>query len=119
MNESTQELATLYVLDKLTVEERKAFEKRLESETQLVLLVRELETAVEEQIRALPQESPPDNLYSRIESLTQPHEPAPLAKSTLSISWPVLAGWGMAAALLLGVGLTLLITDRDLEGPQE
>ena len=118
MNESTQELATLYVLDKLTVEERKAFEKRLESETQLVMLVRELETAVEEQIRALPQESPPDNLYSRIESLTQPHEPAPLAKSTLSISWPVLAGWGMAAALLLGVGLTLLITDRDLEGPQ-
>ena len=48
MNSKTEELASLYVLDKLSVYERRAFEDRLETDAELVLLVRELETALED-----------------------------------------------------------------------
>lgn len=117
MNENTKELASLYVLDKLTPEERTAFEKRLETETELVLLVRELEQAVEEQVRKLPQQEVPAYVFSKIESKVQFKGPAVNPKPAITITWPVFAGWGMAAALLLGVSLTLLLTNRDSGGP--
>lgn len=116
MNENTKELASLYVLDKLTPDERRVFEKRLETETELVLLVRELEIAVEEQVRKLPQQEAPAHLFSKIESKVYSESPAVNSKPTVSISWPIFAGWGMVAALLLGVGLTLLVTHRDSGG---
>ena len=117
MNENTKELASLYVLDKLTTDERTVFEKRLETEMELVLLVRELELAVEEQVRKLPQQEVPAEVFSKIESKIQFRNPAVKPKPAITISWPVLAGWGMAAALFLGVGLTLLLTNRDSGGP--
>ncbi len=117
MNENTKELASLYALDKLTTDERTVFEKRLETEMELVLLVRELELAVEEQVRKLPQQEVPAEVFSKIESKIQFRNPAVKPKPAITISWPVLAGWGMAAALFLGVGLTLLLTNRDSGGP--
>ena len=113
MNEKTQELASLYVLDKLSPDERCSFEKRLETDTELVLLLRELESAVEDQIRDLPQHKAPAGLFSSIQSQVHPHSQEVTSKPFITISWASFAGWGMAAALLLGVGLTLLVTNRD------
>ena len=113
MNEKTQELASLYVLDKLTPDERSSFENLLESDTELVLLLRELESAVEDQVRDLPQHNPPDGLFSKIQSQVQPIPQVANSKPFITISWASFAGWGMAAALVLGVGLTLFVTSRD------
>ena len=113
MNEKTQELASLYVLDKLTPDERSSFENLLETDTELVLLLRELESAVEDQVRDLPQYNAPDGLFSKIQSQVQPFPQVANSKPFITISWASFAGWGMAAALLLGVGLTLFVTNRD------
>jgi hypothetical protein len=113
MNTKTEELASLYVLDELNLEERQAFEKRLQSDTELLLLVRELELALEDQIRSLPQHSAPSHLFNRIKDRIEAVPAAEISQPMLTLRWSTLAGWGMAAALLLGVGLTLLVTSRD------
>jgi hypothetical protein len=117
MNEKTQELASLYVLDKLTPDECCSFEERLETDTELVLLLRELESAVEDQVRELPQYQAPGGLFSKIQSQVQTYQSVVDPKPFITISWATFAGWGMAAALLLGVGLTLLVTTRDESVP--
>ena len=110
MNVTTEELASLYVLDKLEPGQKRAFEGRLQTDADLLQLVRELESALEDQIRALPQREPPGSSYERITSRIHAHEPVPLKQKAVSIPWISLMGWGMAAILLLGLGLTLFLT---------
>ncbi len=112
MNANTEELASLYVLDKLDPDEKRAFEARLETDTELIPLVRELESALEDQIRALPQHNAPAPLFERIKSQIAPSGPAAVNQKVVSIPWLSLMGWGMAAILLLGLGLTFLMTSR-------
>jgi len=114
MNSNVEELASLYVLDELNAEERRAFDVRLDSDTGLLLMVRELEIALEDQIRNLPQQPAPEQLFEQIKRQITPVTPvtAP-TRSVITISWASFAGWGMAAALILGVGLTLLVTSRE------
>ena len=110
MNVTTEELASLYVLDKLDPGQKRAFEVRLHADADLLQLVRELESALEDQIRALPQREPPGSSYERITSRIHTREPVPLKQKVISIPWITLMGWGMAAILLLGLGLTLFLT---------
>ncbi|MCB1123592.1 MAG: hypothetical protein KJT03_18715, partial [Verrucomicrobiae bacterium] len=121
MNNNTEELASLYVLDELTPKDRREFEKRLESEPKLLALVRELESALEDRIRSLPQKQAPHDMFARIKKRIEA-EPATQASSpVITMRWSTFAGLGMAAALLLGVGLTLLFTSKDgsnLASPQ-
>ena len=75
MNTNTEELASLYVLDKLSADERRTFEERLESDTELTLLVRELESALEDQVRALPQHMAPGHVLSQIQNKIEAQAP--------------------------------------------
>ncbi len=118
MNTQLEELASLYVLDELNPEERSNFEQRLESDTKLLMLVRELEVALEDQIRNLPQKVAPVHVFDTVSRRITPTQAnKPLSKPAIVVSWSTFAGWGMAAALLLGVGLTLLLTNRDSGSP--
>ncbi len=112
MNVTTEELASLYVLDKLDPAQLRAFEARLQVDTDLLQLVRGLESALEDQIRALPQREPPGASFERIKSQIRPREPVPLKDKVVSIPWISLMGWGMAAILLLGLGLTFILTSE-------
>ena len=112
MNTHLEEMASLYVLDELNPEERAAFEQKLETDTELLKLVRELEVALEEQVRALPQTEAPDRLFKAVSDKIAPASTQTPSKPVITIAWSTFAGWGMAAALLLGVSLTLLLTNR-------
>lgn len=113
MNINLEEQASLYVLDELNHEERSAFERRLETDEELRVLVRELEIAMEDQIRNLPQTEAPDHVFGSIKQIIAPTGVETPSRPVITIPWTTFAGWGMAAALLLGVGLTLLVTNRD------
>jgi len=113
MNTNTEELASLYVLDELNSEERQAFEKLLESDTHLLLLVRELEVTLEDQIRNLPQQPAPTQLFSSIKERINSDFTPKSVEPVITIRWSTFASWGIAAALLLGVGLTLLVTSPE------
>ncbi|MCZ6671445.1 MAG: hypothetical protein O7C75_00760 [Verrucomicrobia bacterium] len=113
MNTNTEELASLYVLDKLSADERRTFEERLESDTELTLLVRELESALEDQVRALPQHMAPGHVLSQIQNKIEAQAPIATPSPVITIPWAKFAGWGMVAALMFGVGLTLLFTSRN------
>ncbi|MBH55510.1 MAG: hypothetical protein CMI18_14365 [Opitutaceae bacterium] len=113
MNTNIEELASLYVLDKLSAEERQSFVELLENDTELILLVRELEAALEGQVRDLPQHPAPQGLFQRIQSRLKSEIPEATPRSVVSLPLSVFIGWGMAAALLLGIGLTLFVPSRD------
>ena len=110
MKTTTEELASLYVLDKLDPGQKRAFEARLQADADLLHLVRKLELALEDQIRALPQREAPAAAFERIRSRIQPKERDPLPERVVSMRWVSLAGWGMAAILGLGLGLTYFLT---------
>lgn len=116
MNTHTEELASLYVLDKLNPEERRDFKKRLETDPELLKLVRDLEAVLEQQIKNLPQERAPSDLFDRIKQRINTETTARPNSPVLTIRWSAFAGWGMAAALLLGIGLTFLLTSNQDSG---
>ncbi len=117
MNTTTEELASLYVLDKLDPGQKLAFEARLQADADLLQLVRDLESALEDQIRALPQHEAPTASFEHIISRIHPGEPLPLQQKVVSIPWISLVGWGMAAILILGLGLTFFLTSGRLPPP--
>lgn len=72
MNPQLEELATLYVLDRLDPAERTAFESQLPGSPELTAFVRDLEAALAREIRSLPQHQPSADLLARIESRLDP-----------------------------------------------
>ncbi len=103
MNPHQEELASLYVLDRLDDTERAAFETQLRQSPELVDLVRELEAALEHEVRSLPQHPPPADLFARIESRLD-GETAPAPAPTSRAPWLALARWGIAAVIALSLG---------------
>lgn len=97
MNPNLEESACLYVLDQLEPAERAAFERQLLADPALAALVRELESALARGVGALPRRTPPAGLLQEIEARLGTARPASLAR--------VVARWGLAAVLLLAVGL--------------
>jgi hypothetical protein len=110
MNPQLEELACLYVLDRLDASERASFEACLLHNPQLAALVGELESALAQRIHALAQLEPPAGLLAQIEAridrLPAMAPPAP-ARRAASL-WPLIARWGIAALLAVGVGATAL-----------
>jgi len=101
MNESTDDLASLYVLDQLDPGARAAFEARLLREPELATLVRDLEAGLARGVRALPRYEPPAGLLDRIEArLAATRAPAG------PVRWVTFARWGLAA--MIAVSLTIL-----------
>jgi anti-sigma-K factor RskA len=105
MNPQTEELACLYVLDRLDERERAALEARLPHDPELAALVGDLESALQRRVRALPQHEPPSGLLSRIEARIDrlPGAAAPAPASAVPL-WSVVARWGIAAVIAAGIG---------------
>jgi anti-sigma-K factor RskA len=68
MNPQIEELACLYVLDRLEPGERASFEARLQHDPQLAAFLRETESALDQGIRSLPEVEPPGGLLAQIEA---------------------------------------------------
>jgi anti-sigma-K factor RskA len=113
MNPQIEELACLYVLDRLDWQERAVFESRLPQEPELAALVRELESSLSRRVHALPQLEAPPGLLAAIEarigrqgsSTTAPH----------ALPWAAAARWGIAAVIAIGVGILAV---QSLRRPQ-
>ncbi|HWA86918.1 MAG TPA: hypothetical protein VG710_11890 [Opitutus sp.] len=126
MNPQLEELATLYVLDRLEPGERTAFESQLLRSPELATLVHELETALTREIHSLPQHAPPADLLARVESrLDSTSAPAadgaaaPSSRSRRDATgalpsrtaaaggsvfpWLAVARWGIAAVIAVSV----------------
>jgi hypothetical protein len=102
MNNDSEELACLYVLDQLGARERAAFEARLTKDPELSALVRELESALSRRIHALPQHEPPAGLLAAIEARI---DRLPARGRGTAALWTSAARWGIAAVIAVGVGI--------------
>ena len=103
MNESPEELASLYVLDQLAPDERAAFEARLLREPGLAMLVRNLEAGLESGIRALPRHEPPAGTLDRIEGRIDALRALDAAPSPRPVRWAAFARWGLAAVITVSL----------------
>jgi anti-sigma-K factor RskA len=103
MNNSTEDLATLYVLDQLDGRDRAAFETRLLRDPALAAQVRDLEIGLAGGIQSLPPREPPAGLFARIEE--QLEKPAPLSArpAPATFHWPTFARWGLAAVIAVSL----------------
>jgi anti-sigma-K factor RskA len=106
MTPQLEELASLYVLDRLVGRARADFEERLGQDRELARLVRGLETTIARRVRLLPQHEPPADLFDRISA--QLDSPAANARSPArpTPAWASWVPWGIAAAFALGLGVT-------------
>ncbi|MCF3648141.1 anti-sigma factor domain-containing protein [Synoicihabitans lomoniglobus] len=106
MNSKFEEQATLYVLDGLDPGEHAAFEAQLLQSPELAALVRELESALDREIRLLPQHPPAADLLTRIESrLDRPDDPTPVGESARSSIWIAFARWSIAAVIAVSTAI--------------
>jgi hypothetical protein len=103
MTTQLEELACLYVLDRLNGGDRAAFEARLLREPELADLVRDLEAALRRGIGALPPHEPPAGLLARIDAAID--RPAAPPSSRLVPLWAAVARWGIAAVIAIGIGV--------------
>lgn len=111
MTPSLEELACLYVLDRLDASERAAFETRLLHDPELAALAHDLERTLARRIQLLPQQEPPAEVLARIEArLDAPAAaafPPPPARFTQAGSnW---VPWGLAAVFAIGLGVTSML----------
>ncbi len=111
MNTQLEELACLYVLDRLDAAERAAFEARLAHEPGLAEIVREVEASLARRIRALPRHEPPVGMLARIEARIDARTPARAASA-----WAAAARWGIAAVIAVGVGILAVQSLRRAPG---
>lgn len=114
MNLQTEELACLYVLDRLDAAERADFEARLKREPELSALLGELETALARRIHSLPQREPPAGLLSEIEARIG-RSPAGSGESpprAAAPDWTWVARWAVAAVAAIGIGTIAVVTLR-------
>jgi hypothetical protein len=106
MNTELEELACLYVLDRLDAADRAAFEAHLLEDPALAALTSELEDALALRIGALPRHTPPADvaahIEARIDRLARAGEPES-AHGSQGL-WAAIARWGIAAAIAVGVG---------------
>lgn len=115
MNSPMEDLACRYVLDQLDLTERTRFEVQLAADPELVAVVREIESSLAREVRALPQQTPPARLLPRIEAeLDRIPAVTPPRTSTGRRRWRSLAGWGIAAAIAAGVTATTFWLRPDL-----
>ena len=116
MNDSSNELASLYMLDQLDAGERAAFEARLLREPELSTVIRALEAGLACGIHALTPREPPTALLDRIEQQLDAlpgqgpgWKPHPISRSRNQPAAPrrrtrtVWAGWGIAAIITLSL----------------
>jgi anti-sigma-K factor RskA len=107
MNAQLEELACLYVLDRLDARERAAFEARLPLDPELSAVTREIEASLARRIHALPRHEPPADMLARIEARIDGLRAGETRRPSRSILplWASVARWGIAAVIAVGVGI--------------
>jgi hypothetical protein len=112
MKPQIEELACLYVLDRLNPGERAAFEDQVDRDPELAVFVAELEEAANRRIRELPQTSPSPSVLARIE---EEIGRAPILRTARPARspWWAPATWAIAAAAAVAIGL---VSGRILQG---
>ncbi|HVT74789.1 MAG TPA: anti-sigma factor [Lacunisphaera sp.] len=120
MNESSEELAALYVLDRLDAAERTAFEARLLREPALAALVQQCEAGLEHGVHALPRRALPPGALGRIEQRLDTLAAGTLARierrldaldagaatpgpAPRPLPWAAWARWGIAAVIAVSL----------------
>jgi hypothetical protein len=107
MNPQLEELACLYVLDRLEERERADLEARLPTDRELVALLRELEAELARRIHSLPQHEPPSGTLASIEARIDRLSPGGAGVSSRNAAslWASAARWGIAAAIAASLGI--------------
>jgi hypothetical protein len=111
MNDSLQELAALYVLDRLDATERTAFEQRLLREPELAAFVRSLEATLAHAVCSLPPQEPPPDLLARVEQRLDAPPAGPAPRPAPMVRFPSPAGfagffrWGLAAVVAVSLSI--------------
>jgi anti-sigma-K factor RskA len=109
---TTEEAASLYVLDLLTGEERADFELQLKDSAELRRLVRELGTGLHEPIKRV--EGPVRNdLLEGIIQRTKPEMSGSATRPMHPVPMPWTYIWAAAALILLAMNLMLLFLVRE------
>jgi len=108
MNQDLKEQASLYVLDRLGLMERTDFESRMANDPALLELVREMESSLEDQVRALPSHQAPEDAWAAIDARLNALSVDEEEQSSKVFTFSAWTGWGVAAALMIVLGLTLL-----------
>jgi Anti-sigma-K factor rskA len=114
MTPKIEELACLYVVDRLDARERSAVEARLPHDPELAALVAELESVLARQVHSLPRNEPPAGLLARIESeidRTSSGKAPPPATAPTPL-WATVARWGIAAVIAASLGTIALVSLR-------
>ena len=101
MNSQLEDLACLYVLDRLDRIERARFEAILGQDPELAKLVQRFEEAVEREVRLLPRHEAPVGALARIEAQVA----APGAPGIAAFPWTSVARWAVAALIAFSVGI--------------
>jgi len=113
MNSQTEELACLYVLDRLDARESAAFEARLPHDPELAALVSGLESALDRRIRSLPQHEPPPGLLAQIETRIDRLSASDARSPARTVPmWATIARWGIAAVIAASLGTIALLNLR-------
>jgi anti-sigma-K factor RskA len=118
MNTELEELACLYVLDRLDTADRAAFEARLIVDPGLAALTGELEAALARRIDALPRHVPSDAVAARIEArIDRLTRTGSAGEHAFPGGWAAAARWGIAAVVALGVGAAAFLGLRKAQAP--
>lgn len=109
MNDDFDETATLYLLDELEAPARADFEAQIARDPVRATRLRALEADFENRIRELPQQPPSAGAWMRIQDAIADEE---TAVSSARFPGSGLWRWGMAAAILIGLGLFVTLEMR-------
>lgn len=107
MNTKLEELACLYVLDRLDAPGRAAFEARMANDPELAATLREIEASLESSVRGLARHEPPGATLGRIEARIDGARPAGAQAPSRGAAplWAAAARWATAAAVAAGVAV--------------
>lgn len=105
MNDSPEDLACLYVLDRLDPAARAGFEARLLREPALAALVRDFESGLAAGVHALPRHRPSPFVLDRIEAQLDalPARAGRSVRPAFPARWAAFARWGLAAVIAVSL----------------
>jgi anti-sigma-K factor RskA len=104
IDERTEEVAALYALGSLSVEESRRFEEQLRGDADLQALVRDLQDTAAHLAQSVPQHEPPPHVWERLAHAMREKS----ASEQPARGLPAWLPWALAAGLAIAVSLLAL-----------